>query len=443
MKDIEKQVDEGLKNIEAMIAANKESQDAEFEAMKKAAAENGEKLQRTEDWIKKVEATVDSARRTPSNSDTLLDSIPAEYRRHVEMGVRLNKKDPVKDAALGLWWHYQHMIPLAASGRMKAPHTAHEYRQMADNLVTAWGYDPTVKALASLEEDTAVLGGNVIATPVEAELMRLIQDNGVMRPLVTKMAMTTKTHQIPNETNGITAYIVAEAGLIGTATNATTFGQEPITAKKFASLATVSNELLQDNIIMLGDYLFTAIAEKIARLEDSEALDGATNFTGLAAVAGRFTFNVTGTTSGGDAPSYDELVKTLFGAKEAATRQNSWWMMHPIAMRHVVGLVDDNGQPIFQYANVPGAIQMSILGYPVALSSVVSLAQTVKTTSTNIYYGPPSKIIFGDLAGMGFDTDPFGLFATAQTRIRVIKRTGITIPVGEYFSVLQGVKNAV
>ena len=60
-----------------------------------------------------------------------------------------------------------------------------------------------------------------------------------------------------------------------------------------------------------------------------------------------------------------------------------------------------------------------------------------------MFFGPPSKIIFGDIGYMSFDINPFGLFTTSQTRVRVVKRTGIVVPVGEYFSVLEGLKNTI
>jgi hypothetical protein len=50
-------------------------------------------------------------------------------------------------------------------------------------------------------------------------------------------------------------------------------------------------------------------------------------------------------------------------------------------------------------------------------------------------------MIFGDLRGLEFATDPFGLFSTDQTRLRVTGRLGIVTPVGTYFAYLKGVKN--
>jgi len=38
--------------------------------------------------------------------------------------------------------------------------------------------------------------------------------------------------------------------------------------------------------------------------------------------------------------------------------------------------------------------------------------------------------------------DPCGLFDKDQTRLRVIKRTGIVTRVGAYFAYLKGVKNS-
>jgi len=116
--------------------------------------------------------------------------------------------------------------------------------------------------------------------------------------------------------------------------------------------------------------------------------------------------------------------------------------MHPVAMRNIVSLVDSTGQPIFQFGDVPRGVPPSILGYPVYLSTAISKTNTLYTSSTNIYFGPMSRILFGDLRGLEFATDPFGLFDKDQTRIRITERVGIVTPVGTYFAYLKGVKNS-
>ena len=98
---------------------------------------------------------------------------------------------------------------------------------------------------------------------------------------------------------------------------------------------------------------------------------------------------------------------------------------------------------MFMFSNAPGSIPYMVGGYPVSLVSSLSRTLAYKTSSTNIYFGPPSKIIFGDIAGMQFDIDPFSFFNQVMTNIRVIKRTGIAVSVPSAFTILHGVKHIV
>lgn len=442
MSDVKEVLEKGLDKIEAttkqLLEDNKKAQDAQFEAIKTAMGEQGEHIQQTDKWIKDVEARSDSARHgglTPG--DNLKNAIPERDRHHIERAERTGVQDPVHKTALALWWKYQYKAVRAM--REQSELTPQEWFKLGEDLERGWGFDPKLKGALG---EVAGGGANIIATPVEATLMRLIRDNAVLRPLVTKMTMTSLTHQIPTENGNITAYIVPETTVITDSAVTTGFSQISITARKFAGLATLSNELLEDAILGLQEYLFTAIGEHIGILEDSNALEATgTNFTGVVAAASTNSFSGVGNTAGGDDPTYQDIVRCVYEAAQASSRVNAWFMMHPRAFRSVVGLVDTDGTPIYQFGNVPNAPAERILGYPVALTTALSILRTEQTTSTTaIYYGPPTKIIFGDKAGMSFDIDPFGLFTTAQTRVRVIKRTGIVVPVGSYFTVLHGIK---
>lgn len=434
MNDLETQVAEGFKALQ-------EQQEKEFERIRKSVSEEvAVKLEPTEKWLSRVEAQVNTARTHGPGRDGLLAAIPQEYRRHIDIAERQGYKDPTDVTAKSLWWHFQYMA--AMSNRQRMAHSAGDYIKMSDDLERGWGFDPVLKAALG---EVVGSGASIIATPVEAELMRLIADNTVVRPLATKIVMTALTHQIPVENSNVTAYIVPETTVISDAMPVTTFAQRALTAKVFAGLATVSNQLLQDNIIGLQQYLFAAIAERIGILEDQGALDGGTpavqNFSGIAVAPGVNSMAVNGTgVSGGSAPTYNELLQAVYTGAQAATRQGAGFFMLPAAFKNIAGLVDTTGQPIFSFGVVPNNIPVMLGGYPVYLVSSLSSAWSAATTSTNIYYGPPSKILFGDISGMQFDIDPYSLMDKVQTRVRVLKRTGITVPVGAFFTIMKQVK---
>ena len=190
----------------------------------------------------------------------------------------------------------------------------------------------------------------------------------------------------------------------------------------------------------------TAIAERVGILEDIHALEGGwpttQNCSGVAVAPGVNAFTVGGTSASyGNYPTYLELTKMIYTGQQAATRRGAGFFMLPQVFRGIVGSTDTTGQPIFSFANVPNAIPQFVGGYPVYLVSSLSTqwaSGSNGSSSSSIYYGPPSKIIFGDLTGMSFDIDPYGLFTSVQSRLRVYTRTGIIVPVGSYFTFARG-----
>jgi HK97 family phage major capsid protein len=403
-----------------------------------------EERETTDARLMEIEARVNTARHGRLGpGDNLLHAIPPELRKHIEYAAAQGVKDPVHKTALGLWvaCHYKAKMAAFQGGRTSPG----DWLIKADNIEKAWGYEPVEKA--ALGEATAG-GGSIVATPVEAEILRVIADNSIMRPLVTKIVMSGPTVQIPIENSNVIAYIVPEATTITDSIPATNFASKPLTNKAFAGLATVSNQLFEDNIAGLNDYLFTAIGERIGILEDIHALEGGwpttQNFSGVAVAPGVNAFTISSTSvTGGNIPSYSELVQLVYTAQQQSTRRGAGFFMLPNAFKNIVSLVDTTGQPIFSFANVPNAIPNFIGGYPVYLVSSLSTQWangSNGSSASQIYFGPPSRLIFGDIMGMRMDIDPYGLFSTLQTRVRVLKRTGIICPTGGHFTFARGVK---
>jgi HK97 family phage major capsid protein len=80
-------------------------------------------------------------------------------------------------------------------------------------------------------------------------------------------------------------------------------------------------------------------------------------------------------------------------------------------------------------AGPAGTFAQSLLGYPVFLTSAIATNRTVGTGTnrTNIYFGIPSSLIFGDLYGFAIDLNPYSKFSSYQVDIRGIKRTAVLV----------------
>jgi HK97 family phage major capsid protein len=407
-------------------------------------------------WISKIEAQQNTARfGRLSPGDNGLNGLPAEepIRKWCEIAEKMGIRDPVKTVGMGYWWQQVILAKLAARNPTGTTSPS-EYIQRADKWEQAMGFDPQEKfrldAISKAAVGEAAGGGaSVIALPVEAELRRLIRDASVFNRLAQHIVMTGPTHQIPIENAVVTAYLGTEATVISDSMPTTSYAQVALTAKKYAGLATLSNEVMLDNIIGIQDVIFRQVAEGIGILEDQSIFNSSNGVTGLSSVVGRFTTNVSGFAAAGNnqgsVPIWFDMVTAMFRGLQRSSRANCRWFMHPGVYKNVLTNVDTTGQPVVAFSNsfqapTDGRIPFSICGYPVELSAVISTQDSTYTTSSSIYFVDPTRVLYGDLLSLKFDLDPYGLFNSDSLRLRVIERLGISVPVGSYVSHLQGAK---
>jgi HK97 family phage major capsid protein len=406
-------------------------------------AELEAKAKSLEEWQAKLEREHKDRRVSLYGGDNLLAAIPESLRGKVmktaEMTCKAYKSgnvpqgmpkasifldDPILKAGASLWLA-NHLIKLTDPAQYMKRLDWHEKLEKELGGVHK----------VALQEDTAAEGGNLVPTIVESEILRLVADFGIMRPLVRKVPMTTKTHAYPTRAAAFTAAIIAEEGTISDSVPSNPFSQSSLTAKKFACFATVSGELLQDNVVLLADYLATEFGEQVARKEDQEALEGdGTNFTGVIGASG-----VNSITSGtnGDFLSWQKLASVPWEALEASSRMDAYWFYHPkiqqALVRSRVGAAGVVDLPFFipPLGGLSAAAPPSILGFPYRVHSGLRTNVTAGTGTTlsNIYFGPPQTIIFGDLLGFSIELNPWAKFSSFQIDIRGLKRTGILVGV--------------
>lgn len=442
------------------VKANNERVDSFREEIHKIEDRNSEKLDKMADVInerlsrmeKRGIATGKLA--LVESTDELLAAIP-EHKRHMvqlakqsmgdskhpRTGEQITERgkmaDPIFKAATGLWFQNSTKLQLQRFGR--------DHNRLRDELETLErGFaDVYGKAISSFQGTADARGGYLVPTPVESEILRLIEDNGIMRPLVRKITMTSDTLNIPKKGNAITAYLTAtESDTLTGSYDQTAFTQVQLVARRFHGRATASIEVLEDSIVGLMPWIQTTLAEEIAILEDTQALEGdgtGVNFTGV--IADSAVNSYATTTTDGEAVTFTDLTGTIFKARQRSSRNAARWFAAPEVFGHIAGLTDGNGQPVVQYGRVPNSILPMILGFPFEAISTLDIAITRGSTgnTANAYFGPPSSIIFGDRAGMRWDVSDAPNWATYQLDMRLVKRTAIAVGVGEAFTKLVGI----
>jgi HK97 family phage major capsid protein len=423
---------------------------------KAAVAEVKVTVQKMEKWLSEVEQKADKARYSNPEgrygvSDHLLAVIPERYKGCVEAYARRGDKNPVKMAAIESWLKDAIKVQVPKHAQKMGEDIGAIVERM-NKVAQALGDDVHLKA--AFAEGAGATGGFTVPTPLEAEVLRVMEDSAVCRPLCRKMTMTALTHQIPDDAGGVSVAVVAEAGTI--AQSEPTFGQKNLTAKMIAARGLASLQVLQDSAIGLVQYWLERASEAYGLYEDAQILEGdgtGNNFSGLVAAAGVNAVVVgAGPTA---APSYAKLVEQAYaGSKRSTRRANAAWVMHPKILRKIVAL-EASGSPVLNRQDIarvlsenivgPGFGEGTIVGYPVFTSDQILTNRTVgsSTDGSNIYFGPFQQgVIIGDLLGLTFDVSEHVAFNSAQLALRLLKRTAILVGTPGYMTKATGVASA-
>lgn len=383
--------------------------------------------------------------------DGVLEVLADADRRHVRMAeiLQLGRterramsapfgKDPVLLAASGKWLAL-HILKLTKPAQYMGQREYHAKLTQA-----LGGYEKV-----ALQEDVAAEGGDLVPTIVMAEVLRIAQDNSVLRRAgVRVVPMTTKSHAFPARNTAFNlAAIIAEEAAATDTIPASPFTQRLLTAKKLMTFATVSEELLQDNVVALADYLATEFGEQMGRKEDEQGLEGdgvGSNYTGIVAAAGvnAVAALTGGVGTNGGPPRYEQFAQVIAKGGDAVTRENAVWFMHPelfyagIISGRWSSIAAGDAQGGTLVTLVPNALTGEpaefLFGRQAFLTSVINKARTkgTLTTGTNAYFGNPSQLIFGDLLDFQIDLNPFSKFSSFQIDIRGVKRLGILVANG-------------
>jgi HK97 family phage major capsid protein len=442
------------KKLESVLGSSKAAQDAVDEIR----AEQGKgmtelqakvlalqtDLKSAREHSEKLEADF-NARRFNGGVDELKNAIPDEHRSQIDVvrlsatvDERLNptlantnaieqlkKDDPIKYVACASWLHSRLMR--AVSQTRSDAQGIVKYHERAEKLGALLGQVDK----AALAETTNV-GAEFVPTIVEALIGRVIKDNSVVRRSgPTTVQMTSQTHNLPRLDTNFSQFWTAEGASISDSAPTTYFSSVALTAKKNTGLATASIEVLQDSIVNINDFFLVHLGEMMGRAEDQQGLEGTgTVFTGLGSATG--VNSVAGTSVG---ITLSTLMATAYKAEDESTRDGGVWFSHPWVVRDALQLTTGTAGtpwlPLIPFQN-QGRTK-DLLGFPVFATSVIARSATT-TSTTTLYFGNPKGIVFGDRMGTMFDVDPYGLFTTAQVRLRVIRRTGIAVWVPPRFT---------
>jgi len=257
------------------------------------------------------------------------------------------------------------------------------------------GLDPVIKSALQIGTDTE--GGYLVPDEFERTLIEALDEENIFRKLANVISTSSGDRKIPVVASKGTASWIDEEGAIPESDDS--FGQVSIGAYKLGTMIKVSEELLNDSVFNLENYIAREFARRIGNKEEDAFFtgDGSGKPTGILAATGGAQIGVTAASA--TAITIDEVLD-LFYSLKSPYRNKSVFVMNDATIKAIRKLKDGQGQYIWQPSLQAGTPD-TILNRPVYTSSYVpTIAAAAKS------------IIFGD----------FGYYWVADRQGRVFKR---------------------
>lgn len=384
-EDDDKKITDLHAQAEALTAKINDLQAANDRAAKALEAQNKLKATRLNPLVNRIKMIGTNAPAMPSNGGNGAFKLPANVRRFNPTNFAPEAdeagRQPVERAyRFGQW--------ALATATMCMPGKFQFYNSVEfcqqNGLMNVHG------------EGGSDVSGAGIFVPDEfsTDIIRLVEQYGVIRRLVPATLMKSETKTTPRRVGGLTAYAVGE-NTAGTESDAE-WNEVKLVAKKWMVLTRMSNELSEDSVVSIANELIREIALAFAIKEDQSGFlgDGTSTYNGIVGIVTKLDTLTAGTAPGlilGAGNAYSELTLANFSSVVAALPQyasaSPTWVCHRTFFYNVM-------QPLALAAggttagDIVNGIQPRFLGYPVVFSQVLS----------SVAANSQIPVIFGDIA---------------------------------------------
>lgn len=282
----------------------------------------------------------------------------------------------------------------------------------------------------ALQIGTDSEGGFLVPDEFERTLVEALEENNIFRTLANVINTASGDRKIPVVASKGTASYVDEEGLIPDSDDA--FGQVSIGAYKLATMIKVSEELLNDSVFNLEQYIAKEFARRIGTKEEEAFIlgDGTGKPTGILAATGGAQLGVT--TAGATAITFDEIID-LFYSLKAPYRKNATFLMNDATVKAIRKLKDSAGQYLWAPSMTAGTPD-TILNRPVVTSSYVP---TIEAAAKTIAFGDFGYYWIADRQGRSFQRLNELFAATGQVGFKASERHDGKLILPEAIKILQ------
>jgi HK97 family phage major capsid protein len=314
-----------------------------------------------------------------------------------------------------------------STGETKTGRASDEYRKAFWNLMRN---KSSYEIQNALEIGTDSEGGYLVPDEFEKTLVQALEEENIFRQLAKVITTSSGDKKIPVVSSKGTASWVDEEGVIPESDD--TFSQVSIGAYKLATMIKVSEELLNDSVFNLPNYIAREFARRIGAKEEEAFFigDGVGKPTGIFNEVGGGEIGVTAGTQ--TSIKLDEVMD-LFYSLKSPYRKKAVFVMNDSTVKAIRKLKDGNGQYLWQ-PSVRAGEPDTILNRPVKTSAYVP---TIEAGAKPIAFGDFSYYWVADRKGRSFKRLNELYAATGQVGFMASQRVDGKLILPEAIKILQ------
>ena len=282
----------------------------------------------------------------------------------------------------------------------------------------------------ALQVGTDSEGGYLVPDEFERTLVEALQEENIFRQLAKIITTSSGDRNIPVVASKGSACWVDEEGVIPESDDA--FGQVVIGAYKLATMIKISEELLNDSVFNLEQYIAREFARRIGAKEEEAFFvgNGTGKPTGVFNATGGAALGVTAASS--TAIAMDELLD-LYHSLKTTYRNNAVFVTNDSTVKAIRKLKDGSGQYLWQPSVRLGEPD-TLLNRPIKTSVYVP---EIVAGAKAVAFGDFSYYWIADRQGRSFQRLNELFAATGQVGFKATQRVDGKLILAEAVKVLQ------
>jgi HK97 family phage major capsid protein len=278
----------------------------------------------------------------------------------------------------------------------------------------------------ALQIGTDSEGGYLVPDEFERTLISSLEEENLIRQIANVISTSFGDKKIPVVASKGTADWTDEEAAMHESDDA--FGVVTLGAHKLSTMIKVSEELLNDSVFNLENYIAKEFARRISRAEEEAFIVG----NGTGKPTGVIGSGEVGVTTAGAAIAMDEVIDLYHSLREPY-RRNALFITNDTTIKALRKLKDGAGQYLWQ-PSVQAGQPDTILNKPVRTSSFVpAIASTAKV----IAFGDFKYYWIADRQGRSFQRLNELYAANGQVGFRATQRVDGKLTLAESVKILQ------